>query len=208
MPYFKIPSDKLIALTPLPLGIRVKYKDIFDLKGFYEWLHEWLLEHNYKDQAGDEDHWETFHFERVWPGNVKEIYLHWRCMRKAKDGPFMYYLDFNWHCIGITKAEIVRDGHKLSLDKGEVELYIGAYVEELYKDFFDKINIPFVKDFKKLFATRVYDETVEFRRKELYHELYVLQNDMKNWFKLKRHLPYDESKLFLGSKAYPSHLKE
>lgn len=201
MPLFKL--DNTITVVS---GMRIKYKDVFDLKAFYEWLHEWLLEHDWEDQGGDKDHWETYHFEKLWPGNVKEIYLHWRVKKKIKDGPFVYYLDFNWHCIGITKTEIVRNGQKLSLDKGEIEIETTATVEELYKKNID--SIPFLKDFKKLFSQRVYDETIEFRKKELYHEVYVLQNDIKQWFKLKRHLPYAESKLFLGSQAYPSHLKE
>ena len=48
---------------------------------------------------------------------------------------------------------------------------------------------------------------LEERKKELYREAYVLQTFIKQWFKLKRYLPYEETKSFFPSAAYPSHIK-
>src|SRR3989338_1108665 len=45
MPKRKIDKNNLVVIP----GFRVKYKDIFDIKGFYESLHEWLMEYNWKD---------------------------------------------------------------------------------------------------------------------------------------------------------------
>ena len=193
-------------LTALHSPLRIKYRDIFDLKGFYIFLHEWLMEHEWIDSEGDEDHWETYHYEKIWTGNVKEIYLHWRVSKKAKQGHFQYYLDFNWHCLGLTKTEVVKEGHKLSIDKGEIEIYIYPYIEERYKSFFDENSL--IKPFKKLFTRRIYTQTIDFRKKELYQETYALHNAIKQWFKMKRYLPYEESKSLYTSKAWPSNIKE
>jgi len=48
----------------------------------------------------------------------------------------------------------------------------------------------------------------EQRKKELYQEVYQLQNFLKQWFKLKRYLPYEETKNYSPSYAWPSHLRE
>ncbi len=205
MPKKKIPQDRLVE----PVGtLRVKFKDVFGLKDFYEFLHEWLLEHEWHDdeEGVGSDHWETYHFERIAAGNVKEIYLQWRVAKQAKDGKFKYYLDLNWHCIGFTLAEVVKDGHKLKIDKGDMEIEIFPCLEKVYETYFDER--PFLRPFKKLFSTRIYGEVVEYRKKELYQETYALQNAIKQWLKMERYLPYEEPKAFYPSRSYPSHKME
>ena len=51
-------------------------------------------------------------------------------------------------------------------------------------------------------------EELEKRTKELYQEAYELQNFLKQWFKLKRYLPYEDTKSFFSSQAWPSHIRE
>ena len=57
-------------------------------------------------------------------------------------------------------------------------------------------------------VVRFLSKELEDHRKELYREAYIMQNFMKQWFKLKRYLPYEESKSFFPSYAWPSHKKE
>ena len=67
MPKIKDPK-RMISLFPEFSPMRVKYKDIFDMKAFYEALHEWLQEYgwkDYEDQVGAGDHWESFYGERI-----------------------------------------------------------------------------------------------------------------------------------------------
>ena len=203
MPRRKIDKGKLIVFPP---DFRVKYKDVFDVKDFYEFFHEWLLERGWGDSEEDDDHWEPYYFERVQSGNVKEIELHWRVAKDAPNSPFKYYLDLNWHIIGLSSVDVVKDGIKRSVNKGEIEVEVKGFIEELYKDYFDAFSLT--KQFKKLFSKRVYDQTIEFRKKEIYQETYALQNAIKQWFKLKRYLPYEETKAFFPSRAWPSHMKE
>ena len=211
MPKKKIPQDRLMQLVP---KMRVKYRDIFSLKDFYIFMHEYLLEHEWIDQEGDLDHWESYYFERLHPGDVREIYLHWRVKKVAPDTPmlekdgkpipaFTYYLDFNWHCIGLTKIEAVKEGHKLTLDRGEIEIEMFTNIEEGYKEAIKDLS-PLIRPFKRLFASRVYEEQIEYRRKEFYQEVYALHNAIKQWFKMKRYLPYEDVKSFHPPKAWPS----
>ena len=201
---------KMISLFPQFGPMRIKYKDIFDMKAFYESLHEWFQEYGWKDfeepiAAGD--HWESFYGERIGQGGAKEIWIRWRLHKPAPESEALaYYLDLDFHCIALIKTEVVKDGQKIKVDKGEVELMIRAYIEEKYKSQMAKNKL--LKYFIDLFKRRVYQKTVEQRRKELYQETYALNNFIKQWFKLKRYSPYEEVKGFFPSKAWPSHLKE
>jgi hypothetical protein len=202
MPHFKIPGDRLITLPDL----RVKYKDIFDLREFYIALREWLTDHEYIDFEDKTEHWETQYGENNQDG-VKEMWIWWRTHKVPKHGAYMtWYLDFDWHNIAIQPAEIVRDGIKVKCNKGEVEIYIKPYLELNFVKDFQKHW--FLKYFTKLFKNRIYHTQIEKRRKELYQETYELQHFMKQWLKLKRYLPYEEVKGFYPSFAWPSHLPE
>ena len=198
----------LISLFPEFSPMRIKYKDIFDMKAFYEALHEWLLEHDWTNIEGDaiKDSWETFYGERISQGGLKEIWIRWRPKKDAVGAELTYYLDFNFHCVALSKTEVVKEGRKFKTNKGEVELTIKAFIEKNYEKGF--ASHSFLKQILELFNRRIYRRVLEERKKELYQETYVLQNFIKQWFKLKRYLPYEETKSFFTSEAWPSHLKE
>jgi len=212
MPKRKIDKNNLVVIP----GFRVKYKDIFDIKGFYESLHEWLMEYNWKDPEDstpllNTDHWETYYAERIDQTGAREIWWQWRCVKDPSNAPMLrYYLDLNVHCIAITSADVVKDGMKLKVNKGEIELVVNTSIEQLYKKKFEKDSTWgwLLKQVKDLFAQRVYKKILEERKKELYQETYALHNFVKQWFKLKRYLPYEEVKSFFPSQAWPSHVKE
>jgi hypothetical protein len=209
MPLKDPDKNKYIRIFPAFQPMRVKYKDVFDLKGFYEALHEWLLEHGWKDQETKLDYWENYYGERIAQGGAREIWIQWRPWKDPSehgDAMLNYYLDFDWHCIAVTNTEIVRDGKKIKLNKGEVELKIRAYIEKVYEKKLEKYGI--LKPFIKLFTKKIYSQELELREKELYQETYAMQNYIKQWFKMKRYLPYEESKVFFTSQAFPSHLRE
>ena len=45
MPKHDIPKYKKIEIFDKFKPARIKFKDVFDLKGFYDALHDWLLEY-------------------------------------------------------------------------------------------------------------------------------------------------------------------
>ncbi|MBI4981150.1 hypothetical protein HZC30_06365 [Candidatus Woesearchaeota archaeon] len=188
--------------------LRVKYKDVFDLKAFYEAVHEWLVQNGWGTiEEGEVDHFETLYGERIGREGMKEIWIQWRVKKDAEGGSnFTYYLNLDYHVLGLTSIEAVKEGMKMKVNKGELDLYINAFIEEKYSKALEQN--PILKYFFILFKQRVYRKEYEQRKKELYQETYVLQNFIKQWFKLKRYLPYEESKSFFPSSAWPSHLKE
>lgn len=203
----KKPGKDLIALFPEFAPPRFKYKDVFDMKAFYEFcLREWLLENEWEDFNKDLDHWETYYSEKIDRTGAKELWIQWRPIKKAKDGKFTFYLDFNFHILGMTSIEVVKDGAKIKTNKAEMELVLKAFlgldfVKEMESNWLMKSALP-------IFQNRVYKKEIEIRKKELYQEVYNLLNVIKQWFKMKRYLPYEESKGFFTSQAWPSHTKE
>lgn len=208
MPKTQIPKERKIDIFNEFQPIRIKYADVIDLKDFYATLHEWMLENEWKaEEDGELDHFETFYGERVSRDGGREIWIQWRLKKEPADvSAFVYYMDIYYHCIGISPAEIVKEGKKLKVNRGIVEMKIAAYIDEVYKQKFEKNSI--LKPLQKLFAKRLYREVTEQKRKEVYQEMYALQNFMKQYMKLKRYLPYEETKSFFPSYAWPSHQQE
>ncbi len=208
MPKKKV--DNLTSIFPQFSPLRIKYKDIFDLKAFYETLHEWFIEYGWKDveePGANGDHWENYYAEKIGSGGIREIWFQWRTSKGAPDSKYItYYMDLDVHCVGLGDTEVVRNGRKLKVNKGEIEMMIKFYLRNGYIADFNKHS--FLRHFTDLFTKRIYASEIEQRKKELYQEAYVLQNFIKQWFKLKRFLPYEETKSFFPSSAYPSHIKE
>ncbi len=186
--------------------IQFKYKDIFDLREFYDNFRHWLMEYGWRDIEDHDEHFESYYGEKIDQSGVKEIWIRWRVAKQPEQAPYIhYFLDFNWHVIGLTNTEIVREGHKLKVNKGEVEIKINCYLQKKYKEELEKHFI--MKHFKDIFEKRIYKKSADQRKKELYQELYEMQAWVKQWFKLKRYLPYEETKSYFPSAAYPSHIK-
>ena len=94
----------------------------------------------------------------------------------------------------------------MNVNKGEVEMKIHSYIEETYKDRF--WNSPTLKPFLNLFSKRIYRKTTKQHEKALYQDTQSFLNFIKQYLKLKRYLPYEETKSFFPRATWPSHQKE
>lgn len=186
---------------------RVKWKDIFNVKEYYRAMHEWFLEHGWKDMEDEKDHYETLYFEKVGLNQDKELWNRWRVQKKP-DRWYTYHIDLDFHYLYLVPTEIVHEGKKLKKDiyKGEVEVWITALIELKWAEEFAKNK--WLRRFTDIFKERLlhHDIIVE-RKRELYREAYILQNYIKQWFKLKRFLPYEEVEPFPPSGAFPTYTR-
>ncbi|MAG60833.1 hypothetical protein CL619_03530 [archaeon] len=199
-------------ITVLPYGTKVKFKDIFNLKQFYIALHHWLDEYGWEAHKLvngkvklDGERYEIYYREKITGGGAKEMDILWRMWRPAPNSNWLrQHMDFKFKVLGTTATEVIRDGQKFKAHKGEVSIEVNAGIEKLYIPAFEQH--PILKPFLQIFDKRVYE--IQEKEKELYQEVYVLMNFIKQWFKLKRYLPYEESKSFFPSQAWPSHHRE
>lgn len=190
---------------------RVKWKDIFNVKAFYKAIHEWTKEYDWFDMEDKSDHYETLYFEKIGLFNEKELWLRWRLQKIPPPGNSKYYkyhMDLDWHFLYLVPTEVVHEGKKFKKDvyKGEVEVWITALIEVDYENRWKKS--PLAKYFQTLVKERIFHhDMMEEHRRELYREAYILQNYMKQWFKLRRFLTYEETEPFIPSEAYPTYTK-
>ena len=191
---------------------RIKFKDIFFMKGLFEDMKEYLLEHDWSsvDMNGEiehKEHWETMYLERGLPNGSVERWIYWRLQKyPVQNSYYRWHLDIDWHNVALSETEVMRDGKKLKVNKGEVEVKVWTYLELDYKGEWSKH--PILKIFSAIFPNRIMKEDFEDHKRELYREAYNLGAYIKRWMKLKRFLPYEEIALFHPSKAYPEWKKE
>ncbi len=123
-------------ISVLPSTAKIKFKDIFNLKEFYISLHHWLEEYGWEAHKlsstgkvlGDEDHYEIYYREKTDGGGAKEMDILWRMWRPAPNSKWLrQHLDFKFKVLGTTATEVIRDGHKLKTNKGEVEISINDW---------------------------------------------------------------------------------
>ncbi len=204
MPAVDIPSELKVEIAKF----RVKYKDFFDLRKFYSDLHDWLKEKEYTDIEDKTDHYEILYLEKVDTAGFKEQWIRWRPQRVPHGSNYYrFWIDFDWHNVGIGKAEIVKQGKKFKVNKGECELSVAVYLELDYQRMFQKNKI--LNFFDRLFRERIFRKDIyDDHKRELYRESREMENWIKNWFKLKRHLPYEETELFYTGHSWPTHRKD
>ena len=193
---------------------RVKSKDIFNVKEFYSAIRQWFLEYDWSsvDSKGNlekgMDHWETHYWDRMLDNGSKEMWWIWRLQKIPDDNSyFKYHLDIDMHPLGITQTEVMRDGKKMPANKGEVDMWVYAYLEFDYKQEWSKHW--FLKYFHKIFPKRILRQDLyELHKLELYREAYTFQAYVKKWFKINSFLPYEEITPFYPERTYPKWKKE
>jgi len=167
-----------------------------------------VAEYGWTDLEDNTEHYETFYLEKIDTGGIKELWIKWRPQKIPEENSYYrYWLDFDIHCVGLKNIDTVKEGKKLKVQQGEIEMYVTAYMDLDYQGQWS--SHPILKFFNKLFPNRIFrKELFDKHKKELYREAYELQNWIKQWFKLKTYLPYAEKKSFFPSRAWPSHVKE
>jgi hypothetical protein len=198
-----MPKKKTVK-EALP-AMKLKYKDIFDLKEFYLALREWVVDNGWKDEEDSTDHMESLYGEKV-SGGGREIFFWWRLFKPAEGAKLNYYIDMDFHCLAIKDTEVIKDGTKIKVNKGEINIEIKSFIDLVYES--ELSGNWLTREFKSFFTKKIYTKQIELRRKELYQEIYAFNNYIKQWFKLRRYLPHEESKEFFKSYAWPSHVKD
>lgn len=208
MPILPVPSENLV---PIPC-VTIKFKDIFNLKSFYETIHDWFMEYGWNsvDSEGKfekgKDNYETWYFERIGPKGEKEMWWWWR-LQKVPSSYYKFHLDIDSHILYILPTEVIKDGKKLKAHKGEIELKIYGYLE--FETGQTWAKHPLLKHFRTVFAKRIFKKEIyEDHKLELYREIYALGAFIKRYFKLKSFLPFEEITPFQTPDTYPEWKRE
>ena len=178
---------------------KVKYSDVFSLRNMYLMLHELLLEEGWLGVDGDKDHAdiETLYSENVYQHGIhrggKEMWFWWRAF-KFPEGKYSGYirnkLDVDAHVVYLQNVEVVHQGKKMTVQRGEIEMFFRARIELDYNNEWDKHW--FLKHMKNIYEKRIIHVELEKREKELWRDVYRIQAKVKQYLQLRTFIPVPE----------------
>lgn len=131
------------------------------MSNFYKWLREYLLERGYIQNDSmentahtHEDLMEKFHFHRVYQSGGREIIVVWKSHRAHNQ--YVYkHLNITFITPNMVDTEVMHQGHKLSVQKGELDIMLSSYLEIDPKNLFKAKGWLFEK-FWNLVRFRLY----------------------------------------------------
>jgi hypothetical protein len=132
-------TDKIYAT-------KVKHVGLFNLKEFYKFCYDWLM-----DEFGLNVFAEEKYAEQI-SGDAKKVEFKWKGLKKVTDY-FRFDIKVEFRVLGMTNVEMMKDGKKISTNKGNIEMKVGGFLVKDYQGKFDKDS------FRK-FLRSIYDKWV------------------------------------------------
>jgi hypothetical protein len=111
---------------------KVKYEGVMDFKDFYKFCFQWLSEEAGLDVA------ETKYAEKI-SGDSKNIKVEWACSKKVTDY-FKFGVEVKFEVLNLTTVELTKDGKKIKMNKGSVEVAIKGTLIRDYEGKFEKTS--------------------------------------------------------------------
>ncbi len=172
----------------------LNYKDVFSMEFLYKRVHEWLIEEGYtEDGSGPRgDKWmERLYLERVGGNGAKQIWIWWRTEKFFLPGNefFKFYLDVDFHALGLGEETIVVNNTKVKTNKGEVEVFVTAKMELDPKGTWNKNFILKNESIQNFFLNRIYKQRIDSVEDELQKDCARLLSAVKQYFQLESWMP-------------------
>jgi hypothetical protein len=183
---------------------RVKYNDIFHLKNLYVMMHEYLIDENWIGEGGGDTPSEAHsdieklymerHIQKAIHRGGMELWVWWRVKKNPLQKPQGYYeyrLDIDFHGVYLKKEELMHQGKKITVDKGELEIFFRPKIVRtaLAKQW---ANHWFLKWWQEIYEDRIIDQDLNKFEKELWREAYRLQGAVKAYLNLRNFIPVPE----------------
>ncbi len=103
---------------------KIKQKAIFHFKDFYGFTYDWLVGEGYKVT-------EKVYSEEI-TGDSKKVEIEWEAKKKISDY-FRFVIQVKWMILGLKSVEVQREGKKLKMNSGQVELKINGVLVKDYE---------------------------------------------------------------------------
>ena len=134
---------------------KVKYDGLLDFKDFYKFCYQWLSE-----EAGLSVVEEKY-AEKI-SGDAKNIKVKWAGSRKVTDY-FKFEVGVDFEVLNLTNVEITKDGKKIKMNKGSIEIGIKGNLVRDYEGKFEKTST-------QKFLRGIYEKWVIYSRIREYEE--------------------------------------
>lgn len=182
---------------------KVKYKDVFHMKNLYVMMHEYLIEEGFLDeeqkQNASEGHQTAevmYLSKRIQKGlhqGGEEIWCWWRLYKKPHSkysSFFRFDLEFDFHVVYLSEMEVMHQGKKMKINKGEIEFDIRPVLVADYDGKWAEHWL--LKYFLTIYLHRIMHFEIERKLKELWREAYKFQHMLKRFFALRLFVPTPE----------------
>jgi len=111
---------------------KIKFGGVFNFADFYRFCYDWLLDETNLIVSEDK------YVEKL-VGDGKNIDVEWNCFRKITDY-FRFEVKINYRILGMTNIEVQKDGAKLKMNKGSVEVGVKGTLVRDYQGKFEKTS--------------------------------------------------------------------
>jgi len=137
---------------------KVKFDGIFNFSEIYKFVYTLLGDYEYKIE-------ERVYTEKSKP-NGKEIEIFWIAKRKISDY-FRFRINVNWLILGMSDIEVQKDGVKVKVNKGSLEIKFTAYLEKDYEQRWENnAAVKFLRGLYDRYIIKSRIETYEDKIKE------------------------------------------
>ena len=176
-----------VELAKIP-EFNVKYSDVFNLRNLYTMMHEYLIEDGWRgtekifegDTSSEHQDIEKLYLEKFCQKALhkggKEMWVWWRLVKYPGGKPagyseyFEFQLDIDFHMVYMKDVDLMHQGKKIIVQKGELEIMFKPTLMGDIKDYWKKH--PILKHFHKMYYKRVLSQEIE--KKELQIQIFLL----------------------------------
>lgn len=129
---------------------KIKESGFFDFKEFYSFLYDWLAGEDY-DTIEEE-------YKEALSGESKNIDIKWTSSKNLSDY-FKSEIKIEWKIIGMKSVEAQREGKKIKLNKGDIELkFKGTLIRDRETKWEDS---PFIKFLRTIYDKYIIKDKIE-----------------------------------------------
>ncbi len=157
--------------------VRVRYNGTFDFDLLYKKLRDWFLTEKYSDPSKNG---EKKYSEKIKP-NGKQIEIVWESSRSYEGGYYKITTNVEFFLNGINVVDVERDGRKIKLENGEIELVFNS---KLTRNADKKWNESSMMH--TLYEKYIIPDKIEGMKIECYSDTTKLIDEAKNFLNLYR----------------------
>ncbi|MEM4270473.1 MAG: hypothetical protein QXO70_00045 [Candidatus Pacearchaeota archaeon] len=136
--------------TPVFKG-KLKHSGLFDFKELYKFCYNFWKEN--KEYLITE----KSYGEKITPTG-KEIEIEWETMKKVSDY-FKLTAKIKWRIVGFTEVEAEREGKKIKINKGEIEISVESKLVRDYEGKWE--SSPSLKFFRSIYDKYIIKNKIE-----------------------------------------------
>jgi hypothetical protein len=171
----------------------LEYDNVFHMKNLYVLVHDWLLHEGFVAPDTGDDKYESLYFQKVLGDGNVEHHIWWRACSAPDDSDYIkHFIRFDFQTLYLSSKKVDVGGKKYPTNSGDVIMRCSTY---LVLDYNRKWrDHKYLKLIHRWFIQRIYRSRIESERKELWKLSYELQNNIKQYLKLKQ--PSDPQRSF------------